>query len=77
MSRAAPCVIASFHGPGPRLELRKIRYGAGGVHVHPYRADGFDQLAGMADLQAGRIRPLGRAGHVVQFLRQPAQCGPR
>ena len=77
LSRAAPCVIASFPGPGLRLELRKIRYGARGVHVHPYRADGFDQLAGMADLQAGRIRPLGRAGHVVQFLRQPAQCGPR
>jgi SAM-dependent methyltransferase len=73
MGSAAPCVIASFPGPGLRLDLRKIRYGARGVHVYPYRADGFDQLAGMAGLRTGSIRPLGRAGHVVQFLRLPAR----
>lgn len=72
MGRAAPWVIASFPGPGLRMELRKIRYGAKGVRVYPYPADGFDRLAQTAGLRVGSIRALGRAGHVVEFQRHAA-----
>jgi SAM-dependent methyltransferase len=77
MGRAAPCVIASFPGPGLRLKLRKIRYGARGVYVHPYPADGFDRLARAADLRVGSVYALGRAGHVVEFLRGLPQSAPQ
>ena len=34
LGRAAPHVVGSFPTPGLRTELRRVRYGARGVHVH-------------------------------------------
>jgi len=69
MGRAAPHVIASFPAPGLRLQLRKLRYGARGVHVHGYRPDDLVRLGATAELVAEEIRPLGRAGYLVHFGR--------
>ncbi|HXW35951.1 MAG TPA: class I SAM-dependent methyltransferase [Acidimicrobiales bacterium] len=69
MGRAADHVIGSFPAPGLRLELRKIRYGARGVGVHPYPASGFEGLARDAKLRLGALLPLGAAGHVAVFHR--------
>lgn len=72
MGRAATHVVASFPAPGLRLELRKVRYGARGVVVHPYRATDFAGLATRAGMvEAGRY-PLGAAGFVVHFRRPTA-----
>lgn len=70
MGQAAFHVIASFPSPGLRLNLRKVRYGAHGVGVHGYRAQGFDALALDAGMEVAEAVPLGRAGHVVHFRRR-------
>ena len=84
MGRAAPHVVGSFPAPGLRLLLRKVRYGARGVGVHGYRADGFERLAEPVGLEVAGIHPLGRAGFVAHFRRPaaprvdgPSTAGPR
>jgi SAM-dependent methyltransferase len=72
MGRAAPHVVASFPAPGLRLRLRKVRYGARGVHVHGYRADDLVRLAAEAGLVAQELKPLGRAGFLAHFARAGA-----
>ena len=69
MGRAASNVVGSFPAPGLRLLLRKVRYGARGVGVHGYRADGFANLAAGSGLEVAGIHPLGRAGFVAHFRR--------
>jgi len=69
MGRAAPHVIGSFPAPGLRLQLRKLRYGARGVHVHGYRPDDLRRLGSASGLVVADLRPLGRAGHLVHFTR--------
>lgn len=69
MSRAAPNVVASVPTPGLRTDLRRLRYGARGVHVHGYSADDIDSLAGRFGLEVAERRPLGRAGYAVRFAR--------
>jgi 2-polyprenyl-3-methyl-5-hydroxy-6-metoxy-1,4-benzoquinol methylase len=69
MARAAGHVIGSFPSPGLRLVLRKVRYGARGVHVHGYTEARLRALAAEADLEVVELVPLGRAGHVVHFRR--------
>jgi SAM-dependent methyltransferase len=69
MGRAAPNVIGSFPAPGLRLELRKVRYGAHGVHVHGYTQSRISELAAKCSLRVDRIQPLGRAGYLVLFVR--------
>jgi len=69
MGRAAPLVVASFPAPGLRLELRKVRYGARGVHVHGYRPEDLHRLAGACGLAVVELRPLGRAGVLAHFAR--------
>ena len=71
MGRAAAHVVASFPAPGIRLELRKARYGARGVVVHPYRATDFAGLAARSGMEEAGRYPLGKAGFVVHF-RRPA-----
>jgi SAM-dependent methyltransferase len=71
MGRAAPHVVASFPAPGLRLQLRRVRYGARGVHVHGYRPDDLRHLAVSVGLVAEELKPLGRAGHLVHFIRAP------
>lgn len=75
MGRAAPHAVGSFPSPGLRLELRRVRYGARGVSVHPYPAARFGELADAAHMTVERLTPLGRAGHVVRFDR-PGAAGP-
>lgn len=70
LGRAAPRVVASFPAPGMRTNLRKIRYGARGVAVHPYTTQRILDLADESGLVAAEVRPLGRAGHVVAFERR-------
>ncbi len=69
MGRAAPHVVASFPAPGLRLELRRVRYGARGVHVHGYRSGDLTRLADSTDLSVAELRPLGRAGYLAHFAR--------
>ena len=69
MGKAAPGVVCSFPAPGLRLELRKVRYGAHGVHVHGYTRDRITALAADRGLRVERVSPLGRAGFLVLFLR--------
>ena len=69
MGRAAPNVIGSFPAPGLRLELRKVRYGAHGVHVHGYTESLLSELAAKSGLRVDRVQPLGRAGYLVLFVR--------
>ncbi len=69
MGRAAPHVVGSFPAPGLRLELRRVRYGARGVHVHGYRPADLARLAADSGLRAAEIRPLGRAGYLAHFER--------
>ena len=71
MGRAAPHVVASFPAPGLRLQLRRLRYGARGVHVHGYQPADLRALAVSAGLVAEELRPLGRAGYLVHFARAP------
>lgn len=71
MGRAARHTIASFPSPGARLALRKVRYGARGVHVHGYTPNDLDTLAEASGLRVGRLIPLGRAGHLALFTRVP------
>jgi SAM-dependent methyltransferase len=70
MGRAAPVVVGSFPAPGLRLELRKIRYGARGVHVHGSRREDLDALADAAGMRVTDAQRLGRAGHLVIFDRR-------
>jgi SAM-dependent methyltransferase len=69
MGRAANHAIASFPSPGFRTDLRKMRYGARGVGVHGYPANGYGQLAARAGLEVVEQIPLGKAGFVVHFAR--------
>ncbi len=69
MGRASSHVIGSFPAPGLRLELRKVRYGARGVHVHGYRRSDLDDLAASCGLDLAKVDPLGRAGFLVMFAR--------
>lgn len=69
MSGAAPHVVASFPAPGLRLSLRKVRYGARGVSVHPYSAADIDDLARGGQLVVAERVPLGHAGFAVHFAR--------
>jgi SAM-dependent methyltransferase len=69
MGRAAPYVIGSFPAPGLRIELRKIRYGAHGVHVHGYNRARLVQLATDGGFKLKRVDPLGRAGFLATFAR--------
>jgi SAM-dependent methyltransferase len=69
MGRASTYVIGSFPAPGMRVELRKIRYGARGVHVHGYRRSDLDDMAVSCHLHLARVEPLGRAGYLVMFAR--------
>ena len=69
MSGAAPHVVASFPAPGLRLTLRKVRYGARGVSVHPYSASDIDDLARGCQLVVAERAPLGHAGFAVHFAR--------
>jgi len=69
MGRAAPHVVASFPAPGLRLQLRRARYGARGVHVHGYRPDALRGLAAGSGLVVEELRPLGRAGYLAHFSR--------
>jgi SAM-dependent methyltransferase len=70
MGRAAPHVVGSFPAPGLRLELRKVRYGARGVHVHVYRPGDLTRLADASGLVVEELRPLGHAGFLVHFVRR-------
>jgi SAM-dependent methyltransferase len=72
MSGAAPYVIGSFPAPGVRVELRKIRYGAHGVHVHGYDRGRLAKLASECGLKLKRVDPLGRAGFLVLYERDQA-----
>jgi SAM-dependent methyltransferase len=69
MGRAAPVVVGSFPSPGVRTGLRKVRYGARGVHVHGYTRAALQSLAAGAGMRAVELRPLGRAGHLAHFAR--------
>jgi SAM-dependent methyltransferase len=69
MGKAAPNAIGSFPAPGLRLELRKVRYGAHGVHVHGYTESRLTQLAEKSGLRVDQVRPLGHAGYLVLFTR--------
>jgi hypothetical protein len=71
MGRAATHVLASFPAPGLRLQLRRLRYGLRGVHVHGKRTEDLTRLAGAAHLEIAEIRPLGQAGYAVHFRRPP------
>jgi SAM-dependent methyltransferase len=71
MGHAARHVLASFPAPGLRLQLRRLRYGVRGVHVHGKRPDDLARLAADADLEVAELRPLGRAGYAVHFRRRP------
>ncbi len=72
MGRAAPHVVASFPAPGLRLELRRVRYGARGVHVHGYRPEDLRRLAAGTGLVVEELRPLDRAGYLAHFARAAA-----
>jgi SAM-dependent methyltransferase len=69
MGKAAPYVIGSFPAPGLRLQLRKLRYGAHGVGVHPYTKARLSELAKDCGMKVDRLVPLGRAGFLVMFAR--------
>ena len=69
MGRAAPVVVGSFPSPGVRTALRRVRYGARGVHVHGSTRHALESLAAGAGLHAVELRPLGRAGHLAHFAR--------
>ena len=69
MGRAAPHVIASFPAPGLRLWLRRLRYGARGVHVHGRTPEDLACLAAAGGLTVAELIPLGRAGHLAHFAR--------
>jgi SAM-dependent methyltransferase len=71
MGRAAPHAVGSFPSPGLRTDLRKVRYGARGVGVHPYTTATFAAMADEAGMEVARTTPLGRAGFVVHFRRAP------
>jgi SAM-dependent methyltransferase len=69
MIGAAPHAVASFPAPGLRLELRKIRYGARGVNVHPYTEQTIRDLADGSGSTVALMQPLGHAGFAVHFER--------
>lgn len=69
MGRAAPHVVASFPAPGLRTQLRRVRYGRRGVHVHGYRRSDLVALAQGHGLVVEELRPLGRAGYLAHFSR--------
>jgi SAM-dependent methyltransferase len=69
MGQAANHILASFPAPGLRLQLRRARYGARGVHVHGRRPADLARLASEAKLEIAELRPLGQAGYAVHFGR--------
>jgi SAM-dependent methyltransferase len=69
MGRAAPHVVGSFPAPGLRTQLRRVRYGARGVHVHGYRPDDLSRLAARSGVVVDELKPLGRAGYLAHFTR--------
>ncbi len=73
MGRAAPHVLGSFPAPGLRLQFRRVRYGARGVHVHGRRPADLSRLATDAGLEIAELHPLGQAGYAVHF-RRPTPC---
>jgi SAM-dependent methyltransferase len=72
MGRAAAHVIGSFPSPGPRVALRKVRYGAHGVGVYGYTAARLTDLAAGCGLYVDRLVALGHAGHLALFSRRGA-----
>jgi predicted TPR repeat methyltransferase len=72
LGRASPAVVASFPSPGLRTTLRKLRYGVRGVSVHGYSRQQILDLADVSGMVVDDIRPLGRAGCVVCFVRRGA-----
>lgn len=71
MASAAPSVVGSFPRPGPRTELRKVRYGVRGVSVHPYSPARIAEVAAASGLEVRELRRLGRAGHAAHLAREP------
>jgi SAM-dependent methyltransferase len=71
MGRAATHVLASFPAPGLRLQLRRVRYGLRGVHVHGRRPPELSRLANSAHLEIAELKPLGGAGYAVHMRRSP------
>jgi SAM-dependent methyltransferase len=69
MGRAANHILASFPAPGLRLQLRRARYGARGVHVHGRNPADLARLASEAHLEIAELQPLGKAGYAVHFGR--------
>jgi len=69
MGAAAPHVVGSFPSPGVRTDLRRLRYGARGVHVHGYDAARLARLGEEAGLVVEELRPLGRAGFLAHYGR--------
>ena len=51
------------------LNMRRVRYGARGVHVHGYRPDALRALAARSGLEVKELRPLDRAGYLAHFSR--------
>lgn len=72
MGVAARHVVGSFPAPGLRTQLRRVRYGARGVHVHGYRPGDIARLAAASGMTVEKITPLGRAGYLVHFVRAVA-----
>ena len=69
LAASAPYVVGSFPTPGLRTDLRKVRYGRKGVHVHGRTASELVAMASAEGLRLAELRPLGRAGHAVLFAR--------
>jgi len=72
MGAAARHVVGSFPAPGLRTQLRRVRYGARGVHVHGYRPDDIARLAAASGMAVEKLTPLGHAGYLAHFVRAPA-----
>ncbi len=72
LGAAATSVVASFPAPGLRTEFRKVRYRMGDVAVFGYERPRILELAAAAGLRANDVRPLGRAGYAVHFVRLPS-----
>ena len=84
-STSPPCSCGA-HGPGRSAcrgvvpgtracgcELRRVRYGARGVHVHGYRPERPRRAGvGSAVSSSAELRPLGRAGYLAHFVRARA-----
>lgn len=71
MGTAARSVAASFPAPGLRMQFRKLRYGRQDVQVYGYEQGQIGELADSAGLEVAEVRPLGKAGFAVHFVRSP------